>query len=392
MNKLFYLILNDIRLLAKSKIFYLKLILFPCTLILILGVMFGNTNKKQTAFPVVFYSEDKAVNSGTEQICIGDILLDLLKTQDALTVTPVSDYAEGEAFVNNQKAAVFIYVPQNFSQSYVNNDGCSINMIANSKNQIDKRIVKIIVDKFIRNMELLRLEKSDIKDINAINNSYAVNLTRVSTSTGVQPLTVMQYASIAMTVMFSILTAFELAHSIVDDKLNNTQLRIKSTPTLNILYVLGKVTGIVLAIVVQMSIVMIISHLVYHVEFGNIVYILLTTICYGFAIGAIVFCAGTAANDHMAISSVASLILYGFSFLGGSFIDKDSLPDSLQVIQRLIPNGKAINCYLKICQGRSKMYFYRDLTALFLIGLLLFLLGLYLYGERRSFTKCKCRQ
>ncbi|MDF2887758.1 MAG: transporter permease [Lacrimispora sp.] len=386
MNKLFHLILTDIKLLSKSKVFYLKLILFPCILILIISAMFGNTNNKENpAFPVVFYSEDNVVNGKTEQICIGNIFLDLLRSQEVqklFAVTPVSDYAEGEAFINNKKASVFIYIPHNFSQSYVNNSPCSINLIADNNKQIDKQIVKIIVDRFIRNLELMRLKKTEITG-SIIHDSYPVKLTRKSINTVVHPLTIMQYESIAMTVMFSILTAFELAHGIVDDKLNNTQLRIKSTPTLNIFYALGKVAGIVLAIVVQMSIVMIISHFIFHVEFGNMINLLLITICYGFAIGSIVFCAGTAANDHMAISSVASFILYGFSFLGGSFVDKDSLPASLQVIQKLIPNGKAINCYINVYQGRSLGYIYADLIVLLIIGLLFFSIGLYLYGERR---------
>ena len=395
MNKLFHLILTDIRLLAKSKMFYLKLILFPCILILIISAMFGNTDKVNTAFSVVYYSEDNVVNSKTEQICFGNIFLDILRSQEVqklFTVIPVSDYAEGEAFINNKKASVFIYVPQNFSQSYVNNSPSSINLIADNKKQNDKKIVKIIVDKFIRYMELLRLEKSEFTGaVDSINDSDMVKLTRISTNTGAHPLTVMQYESIAMTVMFSILTAFELAHGIVDDKLNNTQLRIKSTPTLNIFYALGKVAGMVLAIVVQMSIVMIISHFLFHVQIGNIIDLLIITICYGFAIGSIVFCAGSAANDHMAISSVAAFILYGFSFIGGSFVDKDSLPASLQVIQKLIPNGKAINCYVNVYQGRNLMHIYSDLAVLLMIGLLFFSFGLYLYGERR-FLKCRCRK
>ena len=347
--------------------------------------MFGNTGKNLTEFPVAFYSEDDFVNSNSGQICLGDVLLDSLKSQDMkklLTVTEVSDYEEGEALVNNKEAAVFIYVPLNFSQSYINNIPCSINLITDNTKQINKRIVKNVLNRFIRYMEFRRLGKSEVTNA-LISKSSQVKLNRITGTTNVKSVNSMQYEAVAMIVMFSILTAFELAHGIVDDKKNNIQLRIKSTPTLNILYAFGKVAGIVLAITVQMSVVMIISHFAFHIEFGNIAYMLLTTFCYGFAIGSIVFCAGTAAKDHMEISSIASLILYGFSFLGGSFVKKDSLPNSLRMIQQLIPNGKAINCYLKICQGRNIMYFYGDLIALLFIGLLFFAMGLYLYGERR---------
>ncbi|MDP4178748.1 MAG: ABC transporter permease, partial [Bacillota bacterium] len=215
--------------------------------------------------------------------------------------------------------------------------------------------------------------------------SYSNELTKVSTNKNAKPVDVIQYESIAMIVMFSILTAFELAHGIVEDKLNNTQFRIKSTPTLNIQYALGKVLGMVLAITVQMSVVMLISHFVFKVDFGNTFYILLITISYGFTIGSIVFCAGIAAKDQMSISSFSSLILYGFSFLGGSFMSADNFPDSLQMVQKIIPNGKAINCYLKICQGGTISDIYTDLIALIIIGLIFLVISLNLYGEGRLF-------
>ena len=60
---------------------------------------------------------------------------------------------------------------------------------------------------------------------------------------------------------------------------------------------------------------------------------------------------GLIAKDQSSVSSMSAPIGYGLSFLGGSFVSKDGLPDSLKIVQQIIPNGKAINSYLKICQG-----------------------------------------
>ncbi|WP_287824910.1 ABC transporter permease [Clostridium sp.] len=206
-------------------------------------------------------------------------------------------------------------------------------------------------------------------------------ISKVATSSNSKPVDMMAYESIAMLVMFSILTAFELAHSIVRDKLNNTMFRIKSTPTANLQYVFGKVFGIVFAIVVQMLTVIIISRIAFGVKFGSIFEMLLVTLVYGFTIGMIVFCAGIAAKDHMAISSFAAPILWVFSFLGGSFINKNSFSAGLAVIQKIIPNGKAINCYLKICQGKGINDIYIDLLQLLAIGLVFLIIALILSGE-----------
>ncbi|WBL39580.1 ABC transporter permease [Bacillus velezensis] len=85
--------------------------------------------------------------------------------------------------------------------------------------------------------------------------------------------------------------------------------------------------------------------------------VLLVTIVYSFAIGSIVLLWGVTAKNHETVSSMAAPILYGFSFLGGSFIAKDGLPDSLKIVQELIPNGKAINSYVSVTQRcRSERY------------------------------------
>lgn len=391
MNKLLHLLFIDIKLLSKTKVFYLKLILFPCILILILGSIFGNSSSKLTNFKVAFYSKDKAITQGSKNFSLGNNLEnDVLKAKSVekiFKLKNVTSYTEGEKLIKDKKVAAFVYVPENFTEAYLKNMKTNIVLIADNNKQIDKGIVKNILDRFNQNIETIRAEetvtpKNYLSKIQSTQ-VYDTELTKVSTNKNAKPVDVMQYESIAMIVMFSILTAFELAHNIVDDKLNNTQFRIKSTPTLNIQYALGKVLGIVLAITVQMLVVMLISHLIFRVNFGNIFYILLTTLCYGFTVGTIVFCAGTAAKDQMAISSFASVILYGFSFLGGSFISADNLPASLQMIQKIIPNGKAINCYLKICEGGCLSDIYKDLIVLIGIGLVFLVISLNLYGERR---------
>lgn len=405
MNKLLHLLFIDLKLLSKTKVFYLKLILFPCVLILILGTMFENSSSKLTTFDVAFYSEDESVTQNSVNFSLGETLKnDVLKSKDAKAIfnlKNVTNYTEGEKLVKDKKAAAFVYVPKNFTKAYMDNTKTNIVLIADNNKQINKGIVKNILDRFNQSMETIRIEETEVENnltsgsktnankiqsiISKIQNidSYSNEITKVSTNKNAKPIDVMQYESIAMIVMFSMLTAFELAHNIVDDKLNNTQFRIKSTPTLDIQYALGKVMGIVLAITVQMSIVILISHIFFKVNFGNIFYILLTTLSYGFTVGTIVFCAGTAAKDQMSISSFASVILYGFSFLGGSFISADNLPASLQMVQQIIPNGKAINCYLKICQGSGISDIYIDLIALIGIGVIFLVISLNLYSQRR---------
>ncbi|AWB43758.1 hypothetical protein DCC85_05665 [Paenibacillus sp. CAA11] len=272
MNRLIRLMLLDIKLLAKSKVFYLKLILLPLALILILGSMFGGSASERTE-----------AESATQPIAAS--------------------------------------------------------------------------------------APSDVPIV-----------TLHSGSTAVQAL---PYEAAAMTVLFSILTAFELAHGIIRDKQNHTFARIRSTPTSGYIYALGKLASMTLAIVVQMLVVIIASRLIFGVRWGNWADVLLIACMYGLAIGGIVLCFGLAARDHTQISSFATPILYGFGFLGGSFIDKYSLPSGLQTLQQLLPNGKAMNAFLAMFQGGTLADIYKDLLILAAIGLIFFLAALWLMNGRR---------
>lgn len=404
MNRLLKLISLDIKLLSKTKVFYLKLILFPTALILILGTAFANldSSKPVSKFQVGFYSEDSAVTENNQSLFLGETLKNnVLNSKDArsyFTLKEVNSYNEGEKMVKDKKISVFIYVPDNFTKAYINDTKSSISFTADNSKGVDKTIVKDILDRFNQNIRTIRIEESEVflKASHSSNNLGALinkiqntngslnKIPTAATNKKLRPVNIMTYEAIAITVMFSILTSFELAHGIVDDKLNNTQFRIKTTPTLDIQYTFGKIFGMVLAIMLQMSVVLMISHIAFGVNFGNILYILAVTFCYGFAVGSIVFCAGTASKDQMSISSYASIILWGLSFLGGSLVDKYSFPPGLQKIQQIVPNGKAINCYLRVCQGGSFSDICLNLMELLGLGLIFIIISLNLYKDKSS--------
>lgn len=404
MYKILHFTLLDFKQLLKSKTFYLKLILFPSVLILLLGKALGGSDGTISVFPVAVYNEDEGYTSENAHISLGNTLeADVLKSKDIKTlinVTTAANYEEGVSIVKEGKAAVFIYIPKDFTKSFLTGANESITVIGNNNNPIDKSIVTSILDQFIQTTKTELVEEKEFQKLVLSNDnkgavdaakiqkhladtaSSSIQIPEISTNLKTVPTSAMQYISIAMVVMFSISTAFTLVHSVVGEKLNYTLFRIKSTPTLNLLYILGKLSGIIFAVVMQMAIVILITGFIFKMKWGNPFFLLLCTIVYAFAIGSIVLMWGLLAKDQNSVSSLASPILYGFSFLGGSFVSSNALPESLQIVQKIIPNGKAINCYLSICQGRGFGSIYKDLLQLILTGFLFLILALYLYNGK----------
>lgn len=427
----------DFRLLTKNKVFYLKLILFPSILILILGTVFSDASGEIKPFSIAFYNQDQGLSHGNQHNSLGKTLKENVFEQTEIkkfiSLKEVSSYEQGKQMLQNGQVAALISIPSNFTKAAMNNEKTSISLLGDNDKPLDKQVTSTILERFMGSvrtvaveqktlMELLnRKDKEDkgkdsksMSDSNSdtnrgikeqveakemkikieqmmaqisSNHGLDFKIPKVSTNKSAVLIDAMQYYSIAMVVMFSIMTSFVLVHSIVDEKQNHTLFRIKSTPTLQIQYVLGKLCGIVFCVVIQMLIVIAISRFVFQMKWGNLFDLLLITVAYAFAIGSMVLLWGFIAKDHVAVSGMSSPVLYIFSFLGGSFIPKSGLPEGLRVVQEMIPNGKAINAYLQLSQGIGLKGIYVDLLELIGIGILFMLLNIKVYGGKGGNTR-----
>ncbi|MEK5239682.1 ABC transporter permease [Paenibacillus sp. FSL L8-0470] len=404
MRKLITLFLLDFRLLTKNKWFYLKLILFPSLLILILGTAFGGSDSSVKAFDVAFYNADKSVAAQGSPLALGKSLKNVFMREDLRKVIHLQEaasYDEGKQRVEDGHASVFIYVPDNFTNAAIKQEAANLVVIGESAKTLQTAIVRTILEQFCEQLNLLNEEKSAVLQFSNGGNglpqaqiaelqSHIFNFSgrspdipTVSTQKDAVPVDAIQYYSIAMVVMFSIMTAFVLVHSIVDERQNHTLFRIRSTPAWDVQYVLGKLSGIILAIVLQMSCVILISWLVFAMSWGQPLELLMITVVYAFAIGSLVLLWGFIAKDHTTVSSLASPVLYIFSFLGGSFVSRSELPESLRIIQGLLPNGKAINAYLSISQNNGLAGSYKDLLELIGLGVICIIVCISQYSGRR---------
>ncbi|MBT2636252.1 ABC transporter permease [Bacillus sp. ISL-26] len=391
MRTIFQLLLLDFRLLAAQKSFYIKLILFPSLMILILGTVFHDSDSKVRPFDVAFFNADH-----TEQP-LGDVLKDgVLKQSDIIHVKEADSYQEGKKLVASGKASVFVYVPKGFTEAAENNKKTSISVIADNKASVNGDIVETMADSFVTRIKTVYSEEKEVlkhsghmskaeieKVVSGLtsHSEKAVNIPK-QTAGEQASMNAMQYYSIAMVVMFSIMTAFVLVHGIVEERQQRTLFRIKSMPVLHIQYVAGKLLGIIFAILMQMAAVILISSIVYQVKWGNLFEMFLVTAVYSFAIGSMVLLWGFTAKNHAAVSSMAAPILYLFSFLGGSFIAKDNLPASLRIIQELIPNGKAINSYVSVTQHAGLSGMSMDLAELAVIGAVFLCMTIWVFKRK----------
>lgn len=402
MNKLLRLLVLDIKLLVKNKTIW-RLILLPPLFILILGTIFGKTSTPIKKFPVAFISADQTVSQGHAQLNLGETLENQVfsdaKVKKLVSVKKASSLAEAKRWVRKGQVAAAISVPKQFTTTYVENKKSHITLIGNKDQAIEKKIVQSILESFTNNLNTIRGERQVITsyaESHSIDTPHLQLAMSELTSASVQspviekhapslsskPISAMQYYAIGMAVMFSISTAFAIVHNVVEERLNHTLFRVRSIPVRSLYYALGKLGGIIVAVLIQMSAVILISRVIYGIDWGNLPEILLITCIYAFAVGSIVLLCGFLAKNQATVSSLGSPIIYICSFLGGSMVNTDSFPQAMKMVQQLLPNGQAINAYLAIGQGEQLTKILPALLQLFITGLVFLVLALVVFNRK----------
>lgn len=367
------LVFLDFRLLMREKIFYIKLILFPLLLIAILGFVFDtHSNVKIEPFTVLYLNSDQpsgAAPSDSLGTVFENTALKNSEVQATIEVTEVSSDSQANQLLRDGKASVYIRIPKDFTDRYFAGKSTEVQVNTENASTVQKQMINSIIRIFIQTVDMqknlqtavgteagvLHADAGSLKQaLSQLNTSVAqANLPVSSPNGDRQPVSSMQYYAVAMTLMFSILTALTLIHSIVDDKLNGTYMRIESLPLSRGEFILGKLLSVSLSVFLQMLILIFFTSLIYRANWGNPALVLLVTALYSVTVGALALFLGLIATNQTSVSSYSALLLWGSSFLGGSFIRLDNIGGTIEMIHRTIPNGAALQAYIGIANGNG---------------------------------------
>lgn len=381
------LFILDCKLLARNRMFYLKLLLFPAVIIAILGFVFSQgSDVKISPFTVALQNADRPSGASAADSLGSAFESDALQNsgvRSTIRVVDVSGDGEAKTLMKDGKASVYIRIPKDFTDQYLSGKPARIQVDTENASSVQKEMVHSIVQSFLQEANLRKnlgvatasegvaLHASDSavqKALEKMNADTAqVDLPVQSPNGNRQPISSMQYYSMAITLMFSLLTAITLIHSIVDDKQNGTFLRILSMPIGRNEFILGKLLSVSLSVFFQMMLLIAFTSLVYRANWGNPGLVLFTTALYSLMAGALALLLGLTAENQTSVSSYSSLLLWGGGFLGGSFLKLDNIGGPLETIHRIIPNGAALEVYIGIANGNGMQVIGKNLldVALF---------------------------
>ncbi|MFT8871686.1 MAG: ABC transporter permease [Sporolactobacillus sp.] len=406
MTSCFQLIRLDMLLMIKKKTIW-RLILLPPLFIFILGTIFGQQELPVKPFNVAIYNGDRPVDiKAGAPLALGKALVSEWHDQSAIRqlihLKQAASAEQARHWLRNGTVSVAVELPADFSAAAVHDVQASVRVAGVYGNSEDHvATIQLLLAQFAARVSLQVSEREALvhmlksqqagqltaaaaQETVAGNGASLTPLTVQAPEPNAQPISNMHYYAVAMVVLFSISTALVLVHQVTEERVSGVLSRMRATPLAGMTYIVGRLVGIVLAILAQMLVVIAVSRFVFNVHWGAWPVVCLITVIYAFAVGAVALTCGLLAKDQATVSGVGGPIMYVLGFLGGSMMKIDSFPSSLQHVQQWLPNGAAINAFLAAGRGLPLSKLAEPLAGLLLLGLIFCTFAAAVYHDGRE--------
>lgn len=192
-----------------------------------------------------------------------------------------------------------------------------------------------------------------------------------------------QYYSAAMIAMFILYIAQMGAKSITNDKADKTYDRILASSTDEVSYIFGKFIGIFLIAMLQLAILILLTHFVLGADWGGLsAGIPLLVVASSFAVGGLGCFIGSLAKSTESAQMISNILIFGMSTLGGSFIPISSSAPALKILSNFTINKWIIDGFISVINFSSITVIAPSLAVLAAIGLICLCVNIVLLKHR----------
>jgi ABC-2 type transport system permease protein len=372
-------------------------------------VLIGNTVavnqllNNLTDIPVVFVNEDTGpVSDALTEAFAPDNFKDLF------VLTTAETLADAQTQLDAGNAQAIIHITDDFSNAVMT--GAEGDTVAESLNVItapESLAAPLVEDLALRvvrgfgsdadpNVDadplpiLTNLE--NLEDIlNEENTSFAETegpRNRITVSSGSvgesEEVNLLNYFVPSMAIFFLMFAVFDGTQSILEEERDGTLHRMMSTPTSHSAIILGKIGGVFLTGILQFVVLVVVSGLVFSVDWGNdpvgMTLLVLGTVAAATSLGAFVASFARTVAQAGVLGSAITLVS---AILGGNFIDFRAIPEWLVPISKLTINRWAMEGFTNLTLGGMGLAdITLNLAVLFGLAIGFFALSLVLFNRR----------
>lgn len=411
-KKLMIIALKDLTLIFRDPTALIFMLLAPFVLSIGMGALTGRFTGGGmigiTDIPVVIVNQDQGI--------LGGILIEILNSselKDLLSPVIAEDFAAAQTTVDADQNAAAILIPPGFSDSIMGGMSedaaeadAAIAIYANPTRPTSVNIIRSIVDQFVAQVEVGRVSAAVIvpqllqagiippeeaPDIGSeiawemaqgFGETASIHVKTDQAEEEALDFDILAVMAPGMATMFLMFTVTYGARSLLVENQAGTLPRLLIAPTHAFSVLGGKFTGILFTAIAQLVILIGGTSLMFRLQWGDVTGVLLLILAAAFgATGwGILFAAILKTPGQVAITGSAAMLLFGL--LGGSFFQLDMLPGWLQTLARITPNAWANEGFLILSLGGRLTDIQSNLTALVIMGLLLFFTASLVISKR----------
>ncbi|HEY2981215.1 MAG TPA: ABC transporter permease [Anaerolineales bacterium] len=420
MLKLLLIGFKDLRVAFRDRAALILMLAAPFVLTLGLGLVTGrfssNSNSGFENIPVVIVNQD--------QQALGNLLVEIFNSEDLVDLVEPSLVADPEAArrsIDEDTAAAAIIIPAGFTESILPraedfaspgksaSQSVQIEVYLNPSRPTSAGIIQSIVDEFLSRVEEARLAgltstlqlirsgritpqqaaSAPPPDLRAA--TSAATLAIAIDSSTAQGETVqfdaLAYIAPGMALLFLMYTVTQGGRSILAERAQGTLSRLLISPTHSAQILGGKVFGIFLTGAAQMLILIGASSLFFGLKWGDplgVIALVLASVVGATGWGMLITALARSPNQ---VSTVGTAVMLIFGILGGSFINLENMPPAVQTFSRITPNAWSLDGFTTLGLGGTLADLGVQITALLLMGAVLFGIAVLLFGRKNLVQK-----
>jgi ABC-2 type transport system permease protein len=416
MKKIFLIGWKDVKLAFRDRTALIFMLAAPFALTIGMGLITGSFGTQNTNV----ISNIAVVVVNLDKDTLGNALVDTFQSEqlsDLFTVEIAQDPESAYAVVNKDDAAAAVIIPAGFTDSIIAPAGptqlartVKLELYSNPNRPNGSGIVQTIVSSFLSQVEIRRVgvqvsitqmiangiiqpeqaakyvSESGFNQANLAASQRAIIIKGLTPSGEMVDFNILAYMAPGYALLFLMYTAINGGRMLLVEKTQGTLPRLLVTPTTSSQILTGKMVGTYLTGVLQLLILIVGSTLLFQIKWGDplaVFFLVLAAVAgavgWGMLITALIKTPGQA-------TSVGSATMLTFGVLGGSFFDLGALPSWIGWLSKITPNAWGQEGFLTLALGGSLAEIWKPITALIIMGLILFILAILLL-KRREFAK-----
>jgi ABC-2 type transport system permease protein len=411
MRKLFLIGLKDLKLVFRDKAAMIFMLLAPFLLTLGMGFVtgqFGGSNSGISNISVVIVNQDGGqLGNSLVELFQSDDLSDLVET------AVVDDPAVARQQVDDDKVAAALLIPAGFTNSIIPAEGqtaagpiVQLVIYNNPTRPTSAGVVKTILEEFINRLEVGRAGGTVIvtqlitkglispsqagavavqigqQQVMSLDENNVIKLTSNVASESTVNFNPLAYMAPAMALMFLMYTVSNGGRTLLVERNQGTLPRLLVSPTASAQVLGGKIFGIYLTGVVQMLILIVGSTLLFRLQWGDPLAVLVLVLAAVFGACGWGMLITSLAKRPGQIAAIGSALMLTFGILGGSFISLEVMPTWVQYLSKITPNAWGLDGFSVLALGGGLGLIGKPILGLLAMGLVLFAVSLVLFNRR----------